>query len=803
MMVHYDPEFYRGKRVFVTGHTGFKGSWLCKMLLMAGAEVTGYSLQPPTQPNLFSIAGVEDKMHSVIGDIRDFDALKAAFDAAQPDIVLHLAAQPIVRDSYKDPRYTYETNVMGTVNLLECVRLAQQQGRAPRSVLNVTTDKVYHNNEWAWGYRENEPLDGFDPYSNSKSCSELATHSYINSFFADKTVAVSTARAGNVIGGGDFANDRIIPDCVRAMAAGRKIGVRNPYSTRPYQHVLEPLAAYLLIAQRQYEDSRFAGYYNVGPDDCDCVTTGTLVDLFCRAWGGDAAWENQAEANAPHEANFLKLDCSKLKTTFGWTPRWHMAECMEKTVAFSKIWLANGDVPAEMEKEINIFFGGAIIMWKNEAEAREQIKAMVAEYYHDFKEKKTPYQEGDRITYAARVFDEKEMCALTDATLDFWLTTGRFADRFEKEFAKWIGVKFAHLVNSGSSANLIAFMALTAPELGDRQIRKGDEIITVACGFPTTVTPAIQYGAVPVFVDVTVPQYNIDVTKLEAALSPKTKAVMIAHTLGNPFDLSAVKAFCDAHNLWLVEDNCDALGTQYTINGETRFTGTWGDIGTSSFYPPHHMTMGEGGCVYTNNPLLNRLILSFRDWGRDCICPSGQDNFCGHRFDGQFGELPKGYDHKYVYSHFGYNLKVTDMQAAIGCEQLKKFPTFIERRRHNWDRLRAALEPAADKLILPEPAANSRPSWFGFLISVKPESGLDRNAVTRYVESHNVQTRLLFSGNLIKHPCFDQIRGTDAYRVAGELTNTDFIMNNTFWVGVYPGMTDEMIDYMAKTIIEL
>ena len=250
MMVHYDPEFYRGKRVFVTGHTGFKGSWLCKMLLMAGAEVTGYSLQPPTQPNLFSIAGVEGKMHSIIGDIRDFDALKAAFDAAQPDIVLHLAAQPIVRDSYKDPRHTYETNVMGTVNLLECVRLAQQQGRAPRSVLNVTTDKVYHNNEWAWGYRENEPLDGFDPYSNSKSCSELATHSYINSFFADKTVAVSTARAGNVIGGGDFANDRIIPDCVRAMAAGRKIGVRNPYSTRPYQHVLEPLAAYLLIAQR-------------------------------------------------------------------------------------------------------------------------------------------------------------------------------------------------------------------------------------------------------------------------------------------------------------------------------------------------------------------------------------------------------------------------------------------------------------------------------------------------------------------------------------------------------------------------
>lgn len=440
--------------------------------------------------------------------------------------------------------------------------------------------------------------------------------------------------------------------------------------------------------------------------------------------------------------------------------------------------------------------------WKNEAEAREQIKALVSEYYHDFKENRTPFEKGNRISYASRVFDEKEMCALTDAMLDFWLTTGRFAEEFEKGFAKWIGVKHAYLVNSGSSANLIAFMALTAPELGDRQIKRGDEVITVACGFPTTVTPILQYGAVPVFVDVSVPQYNIDVNALEAALSNRTKAVMIAHTLGNPFDLKAVKAFCERHGLWLVEDNCDALGSQYTIDGETRFTGTWGDIGTSSFYPPHHMTMGEGGCVYTNDPKLSRLILSFRDWGRDCICPSGRDNFCGHRFDGQYGELPQGYDHKYVYSHFGYNLKVTDMQAAIGCEQLKKFPSFIERRRHNHERLYKALECVSDKLILPVPAENSRPSWFGFLISVRPETGLDRNKVTKYIESKNIQTRLLFSGNLIKHPCFDQIRGTDAYRVSGSLENTDFIMNNTFWVGVYPGMSDEMIDYMAEVIIE-
>lgn len=440
--------------------------------------------------------------------------------------------------------------------------------------------------------------------------------------------------------------------------------------------------------------------------------------------------------------------------------------------------------------------------WKNETQAREYIKGKVAEYYRDFKQNKEPYKEGNRITYAARVFDEKEMCALTDAMLDFWLTTGRFSDEFEKKFAEFIGVKYAHLVNSGSSANLLAFSVLTAPELGDRAIKRGDEVITVSCGFPTTVTPILQYGAVPVFVDVTIPQYNIDVNALEKALSDKTKAVMVAHTLGNPFDIKHVKEFCESHNLWLVEDNCDALGSEYTIDGETRYTGTWGDIGTSSFYPPHHMTMGEGGCVYTNNAKLNRLILSYRDWGRDCICPSGRDNFCGHRYDGQYGELPRGYDHKYVYSHFGYNLKVTDLQAAIGVEQLKKFPSFIKRRRYNFERLKAALLPIEDKVILPCAAENSNPSWFGFLITLREGKTPDREKVVRYIESKNVQTRMLFSGNLIKHPCFDSIRGTDAYRVVGTLENTETIMNNTFWVGVYPGMTDEMIDYMAKTIIE-
>ena len=349
-----DLSFYCGKRVLVTGHTGFKGTWLCKMLVNAGATVTGYSLEPPTTPNLFSISGLGNKMKSVIADIRDFDRLKVSFAEAQPEIVLHLAAQPIVRESYKDPRYTYETNVMGTVNLMECVRL----NPCVKSVLNVTTDKVYKNNEWCWGYREDEPLDGFDPYSNSKSCSELVTHSYINSFFADRDIAVSTARAGNVIGGGDFASDRIIPDCVRAMKAGEKIGVRNPYSTRPYQHVLEPLAVYLTIAAKQFEDKRYAGFYNVGPDDCDCVTTGDLVDLFCKHWGDGAEWVNQAEKNAPHEANFLKLDCSKIKSTFGWKPRWNIDECMKYTTRFYKSWLAGEDIPKEMDREIKEFING-------------------------------------------------------------------------------------------------------------------------------------------------------------------------------------------------------------------------------------------------------------------------------------------------------------------------------------------------------------------------------------------------------------------------------------------------------------
>ncbi len=432
---------------------------------------------------------------------------------------------------------------------------------------------------------------------------------------------------------------------------------------------------------------------------------------------------------------------------------------------------------------------------------KEQIMELVKQYYRENHAKKE-YEEGDRITYAARVYDEEEMTNLVDSALEFWLTSGRYCEEFEKDLSRYLGLKTpALLVNSGSSANLVAFMTLTAPELGERRIKRGDEVITVACGFPTTVTPIINYGAIPVFVDVTIPQYNIDVSMLKEALSPKTKAVMIAHSLGNPFDLGAVKDFCDAHGLWLIEDNCDALGSTYVFHGEKKFTGTIGDIGTSSFYPPHHMTMGEGGAVYTKNPILYRIAKSMRDWGRDCICPSGVDNFCGHRFDGQYGELPKGYDHKYTYSHFGYNLKVTDMQGAIGVAQLKKFPTFVEKRKHNWKRLREDLACVEDKLILPEPCPNSDPSWFGFLITCK--EGVSRTELTKYLENKNIQTRNLFAGNLVRHPCFDEMRKTgEGYRVIGDLHVTDHIMNNTFWVGVYPGMSDEMIDAMAKAIIE-
>ena len=433
-------------------------------------------------------------------------------------------------------------------------------------------------------------------------------------------------------------------------------------------------------------------------------------------------------------------------------------------------------------------------------EDRKQILELVAEYYEKYHVAK-PYQEGDRIPYAARVYDAEEMTNLVDSALEFWLTSGRYTKEFEKALGDYLGVPFVSFVNSGSSANLCAFMALTSPLLKERAIRRGDEVITVAAGFPTTVSPMLQYGAVPVFVDVTIPEYNIDIAKLEEALSNKTKAVMIAHTLGNTFDLAAVKAFCEKHNLWLIEDNCDALGSEYTLDGVTYKSGTLGDIGTSSFYPPHHMTTGEGGAVYTKNPLLHRIIRSMRDWGRDCSCESGQDNKCGHRFDGQYGLLPKGYDHKYVYSHFGYNLKATDLQAAIGCAQVKKLDGFTKARRQHFARMSELLVDTTDKLILPKGTPNANPSWFGYPITCK--EGVDREQIVRYLEERGIQTRMLFAGNMVKHPCFDELREAETgYRIVGELTNTDKIMEKTFWIGLYPGMTEDKLVRMATVLKE-
>ncbi len=437
----------------------------------------------------------------------------------------------------------------------------------------------------------------------------------------------------------------------------------------------------------------------------------------------------------------------------------------------------------------------------NEQSLINNVHRAVKEYFHFKHGKKAQYQVNDRIPYAGRVFGIEEMLSLTDATLEFWLTSGKYTREFETALAQFIGVRYCSFVNSGSSANLLAFMCLTSPQLGGRAIQRGDEVITVAAGFPTTVAPIIQYGAIPVFVDISIPSYNIDCDQLETALSPKTKAVMIAHTLGNPFNLAEVKRFCERHSLWLIEDNCDALGAQYKLDGIYHKTGAIGDIGTSSFYPPHHITTGEGGAVYTNNPQLHQLIRSYRDWGRDCWCESGHDNSCGCRFKRQYGELPFGYDHKYVYSHFGYNLKATDLQAAIGCAQIKKLPDFVLSRNNNWQYLRQNLLTLEKYFILPESEADTEPSWFGFVLTIREDAPFTREGLVTYLEEHNIQTRMLFAGNLIKHPCFDGIRNQgDKYRVAGNLMNTDIVLNRTFWVGVYPGLSQDMLEQIVNSI---
>ncbi len=439
-----------------------------------------------------------------------------------------------------------------------------------------------------------------------------------------------------------------------------------------------------------------------------------------------------------------------------------------------------------------------------EYELRKKVLDASIKYYNEcLKPKNTlKFKAGDRVNYAGRIFDENEIINLINASLDFWLTAGKYTDTFEEKLAQVLNIKYCSYTNSGSSANLLAFSALTSLQLGEKRIKPYDEVITVAAGFPTTVTPIIQYGVKPVFIDISIPTYNIDCSYLEEARTDKTKAVMLAHTLGNPFDLKKVKEFCDKYDLWLIEDNCDALGSKYHLNGEWVYTGTVGDIATSSFYPPHHITTGEGGAVYTNNKKLKQIVDSMRDWGRDCSCQSGKDNRCGKRFVNQYGELPHGYDHKYVYSHFGYNLKATDLQAAIGCAQIDKLPMFTKKRKNNWKMLKEALGSLEDYFILPEESLNSDPSWFGFMLTIRDDKRFHRDDIVHYLEDHNIQTRLLFAGNLIKQPCFTKAIefGFNKFEVVGELRNTDTVMKNSFWIGVYPGICEEKTAYMAKII---
>ncbi|MET0046782.1 MAG: lipopolysaccharide biosynthesis protein RfbH [Sedimenticola sp.] len=436
----------------------------------------------------------------------------------------------------------------------------------------------------------------------------------------------------------------------------------------------------------------------------------------------------------------------------------------------------------------------------DKAEAlRNEILSKVEEYYRLTHAEREPFVPGrSKINYAGRLFGQEEMLNLVDSALEFWLTQGRYSKEFERRLASILDVQHCALVNSGSSANLLAFMTLTSPVLGERTIRRGDEVITVAAGFPTTVAPIVQYGAVPVFVDVDLSTCNLLSSQLEAALSSRTKAVMAAHTLGNPFDLDAVTAFCEKHGLWLIEDNCDALGSKY----RGKFTGTYGDLGTSSFYPPHHITMGEGGAVYTSDPKLKRVMISLRDWGRDCWCDSGKDNTCRKRFEKRYGDLPLGYDHKYVYSHFGYNLKPTDLQAAVGLAQLDRLSNFTDLRKRNFSILSERLEGLSDQFILPRPTDGADPSWFGFLLTLRDGEGERRNRITRFLEDEKIQTRNLFAGNLLKHPCFSELEEGKDYRVIGDLAATDKIMNDSFWVGVYPGMRLEELEYMADKIIQ-
>jgi CDP-4-dehydro-6-deoxyglucose reductase, E1 len=738
------------KRVFVTGHTGFKGEWLMLDLAARGARIVSAALKPAMNPNLFTAARIESVGESRIVDIRNIDFVLQVVRETKPEIVFHLAVQPLVRRSYAQPIETFQINVMGTANVLEAVR---RVGSA-RVIVVVTTDKCYENREWWWGYDEIDPLDGRDPYSASKAVAELVAGAYRSSYsppgdFEKHGIALAAARAGIVIGGGDWSEDRLIPEMVRAFTCGSPVVLRNPQAVCQWQHVLEPIEGYIGLAEKLWDEpAGFASGWNFGPELSDAIPVGEIVKLFAACWGNRARWELDSTAQS-HEAGLLRQDCSKATAELGWTPLLHIQDAVRMTADWYHHFL-NGSDDAPYKRSGRLVprtpricrEGTAMTMTDPQQELRNRIAALVAEY-HGLAFAPNPFVPGETpVPVFGRVFGAEEMQYLVDSSLEFWLTTGRYAAQFDRESSRFAGARDARLTNSGSSANLNAISALTSPSLSDRRLQPGAEVITLVAGFPTTVNPVIQNRLVSVFVDVVLPTYDVDVTQLDEALSDRTRAIFMAHTLGNPFNLEVVADFAERQDLWLIEDCCDALGSTY----KGRAVGTFGDLATVSFYPAHHITSGEGGCVLTQRPALTKLVESFREWGRDCWCYPGCNNTCGKRFEWQLGTLPDGYDHKYTY-------------------------------------------------ILPQATENSDPSWFGFPIAVRPESGLTRTGVTRQLESRKIGTRLLFAGNLTRQPAYED----GQFRVVGDLKVTEYAMNSTFWVGTYPGLTEAKVDYIAQS----
>ncbi|MGZ0076741.1 lipopolysaccharide biosynthesis protein RfbH [Methylomonas sp. YC3] len=803
-----DSAFSWGKSVFLTGHTGFKGVWLALWLQRLGDKVSGLALTPEPRPYLYGIAQVADGMHAQIGDVNDLPAVLQVVQQAQLEIMMHLAAQPLVRRSYADPLATYQANVMGTLRVLEAIRSCS----SVKPTVMVTTDKCHDNREWLWSYRESDGLGGYDPYSSRKACMEILVAAYRNSYFYQGVVAIVTARAGKLIGGGDWAQDRLVPDLVRALDGNRAIVLRNPLASRSWPHVLEPLAGHLLLAECLYRERKgYAEAWSFGPGHYAHQSVGWIVDCVVERW---PKLSKQIDANEQqHEAYLLTPDSSKARARLGWHGYWNLYRALEKKPGQVRKSSSGTryEKPVLDPNRLLQPIGRVRMSQSTELDAlRAEIPGLVGRYAElafaarEFLPGVTP------IAPSGKVVGVPELQHLVESSLDGWLTTGRFNCDFESQLAAFIGAKHLLTVNSGSSANLLAVAALTSPQLGGRALQAGDEVITVAAGFPTAVNPLLHYGLVPVFVDIVLPTYNIDVDQIEAAISPKTKAIMLAHTLGNPFDLTAIIKLARRYGLWLIEGCCDALGSTYTPfepivdaqgktiqAGETHHVGTFGDIGTLSFYPAHQITMGEGGAVFTSNGVLKRILELFRDWGRDCFCEPGRDNTCRKRFEYQLGELPFGFDHKYTYSHAGYNMKITDMQAACGLAQLSGLPGFVASRQENFTFLKAGLANCEAYLLLPEPAFFASPAWFGFPITIKDPSAVQRANLIRYLEQHKIGTRLLFGGNLT---CQPYMMGRH-FRVVGELLNTNKVMRNTFWVGVQPSLNREVLAYIAATIL--